>query len=138
MPEGKPFGGRIEGAQHWLPDPAWEAWFELQYDMLRRIREEIDGQTRGKSDAFKTAIYAGLIEGLAEDMRATLHLPHTDAQPAPTDDVHQVVEAEQFDGPEGSYGGAEWACEYDHVPHAAETCRSDHQSEQYGSGPAES
>jgi hypothetical protein len=36
--------------------------------MLRRIREEIDGQTRGKSDAFKTAIYAGLIEGLMESM----------------------------------------------------------------------
>jgi hypothetical protein len=70
-----------------MRDAAWEAWFELQYDMLRRIREEIDGQTRGKSDAFKTAIYAGLIEGLAEDMRATLHLPHTDAQPVPGTDV---------------------------------------------------
>jgi hypothetical protein len=75
-------------------DPAWDAWFELQYDILRRLREEIDGQTRGKSDAFKAAIYAGLIEGLAEDMRQVLHLPHTDAEPAGTDVCLEVIEAE--------------------------------------------
>lgn len=79
-------------------DPAWNAWFELQYDMLRRIREEIDSRTRGKSDAFKAAVYAGLIEGLAEDMRQSLHLPHTDAKPASTDLDPMAEENAHIDG----------------------------------------
>lgn len=64
-----------------MRDATWDAWFSLQYDLLEQFRQEIKDRTRGKSDTFKAAIYSGLIEGLAEDMRQVLSLPTTDAEP---------------------------------------------------------
>lgn len=55
-------------------DLAWNQWFDFQYDLREDVRALLRGGLDGRSDAFKVAVYSGLIETLAEDMRKFITL----------------------------------------------------------------
>lgn len=57
------------------PPPSWSAWFSFQYDLREDVTALIQERTKGRSDAFKTAVYSALIETLAENMRLFITLP---------------------------------------------------------------
>lgn len=55
-------------------DPAWDDWFSFQYDLREDVTALIQQRTKGRSEAFKTAVYSALIETLAENMRLFITL----------------------------------------------------------------
>lgn len=79
-------------------DPAWEQWFDTQYDLLEQLRTSFKERTKGRSDSFKAAICFGLIEGLSEDARMFLALPVSDGEAVSGTDV----EPELNDGSSGA------------------------------------
>jgi hypothetical protein len=50
-------------------DPAWDEWFDAQYELTERIDKAIAGLAVGKDDAFKLAVWAAVVEHAAESMR---------------------------------------------------------------------
>ena len=62
----------------YTPDPVWEEWFDVQYQLTLDVRDMIKERTKGKSDTFKAAVCSGIMESIAEDIRMYLHLPETD------------------------------------------------------------
>lgn len=47
----------------------WDAWFDAQYDINLCIDRAVRDLSKDKSDGFQAAIYAGLIEHCAEQIR---------------------------------------------------------------------
>lgn len=63
-------------------EPAWDAWFSVQYDLWQEVKAAIENATKGRSPAFRAAVVSSLIESLAEDLRSSLALPAADADAA--------------------------------------------------------
>lgn len=49
---------------------AWDQWFDNQWDLTKCIDRAVEGQSEGKDDGFRLALYAAVIEHCAEAMRA--------------------------------------------------------------------
>lgn len=52
----------------------WDEWFDVQYDIARCVDNAVEAKSKGKGDLFKAALYSGLIEHLAEQMRSCIEL----------------------------------------------------------------
>lgn len=60
---------------------AWSQWWEVQYKMGCEMDLRIDQVSEGRSDQFKAALVASMIEHLGEQLRRYLHLPDSDDRP---------------------------------------------------------
>jgi hypothetical protein len=66
------------------PDPAWEEWFDLQYNACREIEDAFERAMKGQPRPMRAALMAALIEHFAERMRMEIDLPQpTQETPAP-------------------------------------------------------
>jgi hypothetical protein len=61
-------------------EQAWSEWWDLQYGLCREFDHRIDQAAAGRSDQYRVALVASLIEHLAERQRTYLHLPASDSR----------------------------------------------------------
>ena len=57
------------------PDPAWDAWFDLQHALCRELDQWLDRELAGQPQVMRAAVTAALLEHLAERIRSHLDLP---------------------------------------------------------------
>jgi len=57
------------------PDPAWDAWFDLQYGLCQDLDALLDRALAGQPQVMRAAVTAALLEHLAERIRTHLDLP---------------------------------------------------------------
>jgi hypothetical protein len=65
------------------PDPAWDAWFDLQHALCRELDQWLDRGLAGQPEVMRAAVTAALLEHLAERIRTHLDLP------APAEETEQ-------------------------------------------------
>ena len=61
-------------------EEAWSQWFEVQYALGQDAGRLLDKAGEGRSDQFRAALAASLIESLGEHLRRYLHLPSADVR----------------------------------------------------------
>lgn len=60
---------------------AWGQWWGVQYKLGCEIDLRIEQVSEGRSDQFKAALVASMIERLGEHLRRYLRLPDSDDRP---------------------------------------------------------
>lgn len=64
-----------------LAEPAWDAWFELQYKLCQELDKLLDRELAGQVQFMRAAVTAALLEHLAERIRMHLDLPAATTDP---------------------------------------------------------
>lgn len=57
---------------------AWNEWFDKQYDLTEQIDRAIAGLSKGKTDQFRAALWAGVLEHGGEAIRGFIPLTASD------------------------------------------------------------
>lgn len=61
-------------------EQAWGEWWDIQYHLGRHMEERIEKVAEGRSDQFKAALVASLIEHLGEQLQRYLKLRDSDTR----------------------------------------------------------
>lgn len=63
--------------QQYLPDSEqeWNRWWDIQYDLCRKVEDQVTERSEDRGDLFAAALCSSLIEHLAEMQRRYLRLP---------------------------------------------------------------
>lgn len=52
----------------------WDEWFDRQYELVERIERAVKGASEGRTDSYRAALWAGVLEYGAERIRMYLTL----------------------------------------------------------------